>query len=368
MTKQTVPPQTREADGPGSPMEFGPPDWKASLRRTAKEFKDDRATLVAAGMAFYWFLAVFPALLAAVGILGLVNAGPQVVDAITKGIASTLPGDAATVLTDAVKRAGAQPGGASAVAAIVGVAISLWSASAGMVAVQTGLNVAYDIDQDRTFVKQRLVALLLIVVAAVLGGVATVFVVFGQPLGEAVRDLLPFGDAFVVAWTVIRWVLALLALITWFACIYYLAPNREAPRWTWVSPGGLVGAVIWLAASLALSFYVSSFGSYAQTYGSLVGVVVLLLWLFVSALAVVMGGELNAEMERQSAIRGGELPWQPPPEQRPAAEQRSDRRAPDERSQGVASTVGRGEQSPSAQGDAAWLEHMRRMRQQRRQP
>ncbi|MDP8991683.1 MAG: YihY/virulence factor BrkB family protein, partial [Actinomycetota bacterium] len=307
MTDQPVPPQTGGPGQPRSPLQLPPTDWKETLRRTAKEFKNDRATLISAGMAFYWVLAVFPALVAAVGVFGLVNAGPEATESISKAIRTTLPGDAAEVLSEAVDRA--PSGGASLVTAVVGLALALWSASAGMVALQSGMDVAYDIPQERErkFAKKRATALLLLVVAAVLGGIATVLVVFGQPLGEALRDDLPLGGAFVVVWTVLRWALAIGALVVLFASFYYLGPNRETPRWSWLSPGGVLGAVIWLLSSLGFSLYVSSFGSYAKTYGSFAGVVVLLLWLYLSALAVVVGGELNSELERQSAMRSGQV-------------------------------------------------------------
>lgn len=313
---QPVRPQTGQGDQADSPLELEPGGWKAAARRAAREFKDDRAGLSAAGMAFYWFLAVFPALLAAVGVLGLVDADEVATESINDAIRSVLPGDAATVLTDAVGNAGAQPGGAAVLATLVGLGIALWSASAGMVAMQTGLDVAYDVPRDRTFVKKRLVALALLAVTAVLGGLATALLVFGQPIGEAIRDDVPLGGAFVLAWTALRWALAVVAVMVLFAAFYYLAPNRDSPRWSWVSPGGVVAAVVWVAASLGFSFYVSSFGSYAETYGSLAGVVVLLLWLYLSALAVMAGGELNAELERQSdteARRPGRPGAAPPP-------------------------------------------------------
>lgn len=333
MSGQEIPSQTGDGKEPSSPLELSPPGWKASLRRTLVEFKADRGGLIAAGMAFYWFLAVFPALLAAVGVLGLVNAGPEAVDTISKGIRSTLPPGAAEVLTGAVERAGEQAGGAAVLAALVGLALAVWSASAGMVAVQAGLNVAYDVGEDRPFVVQRVRALVLLVVTLALAGVATAMVVFGQPIGEAIRDRVPMGGAFVVVWTVLRWVVALAAVTTLFASLYYLAPNRQTPRWAWISPGGVVGTAIWLAASLGFSFYVSSFGSYGETYGSLAGVVVLLLWLFLSALAVVFGGELNAELERQGAREAREA-------------------APADGADGKAT-----------QADADWAERMRRIRQ-----
>ena len=306
--ERPVPTQTGEDDQAGSPLELSRPDWKASLRRAAAGYRNDRASLSAAGMAFYWFLAVFPALLAAVGVLGLVDAGQAATDSINDAVRSVLPGEGARVLTDAVAKAGAQSDGAAVLATLAGVAIALWSASSGMVAMQIGLDVAYDVPQDRTFVKKRLVASALLGGTAVLGGLATATLVFGRPIGDALRDDLPMGGAFVLVWTLVRFAVAVASVMVLFAAFYYLAPNRDSPRWTWVSPGGVVAAVVWIAASIGFSFYVSSFGSYADTYGSLAGVVVLLLWLYLSAVAVMTGGEINAELERQSAINAGEVP------------------------------------------------------------
>jgi membrane protein len=302
--EEPIPPQTGEGPGPDSPLELPPPDWKASVKRAAKEFKEDRATLTSAGMAFYWFLSIFPAMVAFIGLLGLFNASQAAINSITDTVRSALPGQAATVLVDSISKSKT---GGSLVAALIGIALALWSASSGMVGLQMGLDVAYDVQDDRKFVKKRIVAFELMAAMVVLGGAATALIVFGAPLGDALRDNLPFGSAFVVLWTLIRWVGGLVALTALFATIYYLAPNRDTPRWVWVSPGGILAALIWLAASLGFSFYVSSFGKYAETYGSLAGVVVLLFWLYLTALAVILGGELNAELERQSAARKGEI-------------------------------------------------------------
>ncbi len=307
MSEQAVPTQTGADDQVQFPADLTGSDWKATLRRTVKEFKSDRATLISAGMAFYWFLAIFPALIAAVGIFGLVSAGQEATDSLTKAIETTLPPGARDVLAGAVSQP--QSGGASLFTAVVGLALALFSASAGMVALQNGMDVAHDVPQERErkYLKKRLRALLLMVVAMVLGGAATIFSVFGQPLGESFRDTLPFGGGvFVAVWTVVRWVLAIGAVAVLFAAFYYLGPSRESPRWSWLSPGGVVAAVLWLLSSLGFSFYVTSLGSYGKTYGSFAGVVVLLLWLYLSAIAVMLGAELNAELERQSAIRTGE--------------------------------------------------------------
>lgn len=304
--EEPVPTQTGGGPGPQSPLDLPAQDWKASVKRAITEFKEDRGTLTAAGMAFYWFLSVFPALVAGVGVLSLVKVTENRIEKITSSITSALPGGAGEILVDAVRNAADSDGAVLAV--LLGVGLALWSASSGMVGMQMGLNVAYDVRDDRKFVAKRLVAFELLAAMLVLGGAATALIVFGAPLGDALRDNLPFGGAFVVLWTLLRWVGGLIALAGLFATIYYLSPNRDTPRWVWVSPGGILAAVIWLIASLGFSVYVSQFGKYAETYGSLAGVVVLLLWLYLTALAVVLGGELNAELVRQSAARKGQVP------------------------------------------------------------
>lgn len=308
--EEPVPTQTGEGPGPDSPLDLPAPDWKASVTRAVKEFKEDRGTLTAAGMAFYWFLAIFPLLVAGVGMLSLFNVSAETLEDISRSVTRALPGGAGQIIRDAVNNAADRSDGAI-LAVLVGVPLALWSASAGCVGMQMGLDVAYDVRDDRTFVKKRLVAFELMLAMVVLGGAATALIVFGAPLGDSLRDNLPFGGAFVVLWTIIRWVGGIAALTGLFATIYYLSPNRDTPRWVWVSPGGILAAVIWLAASLGFSIYVSQFGKYAETYGSLAGVVVLLFWLYLTALAVVLGGELNAELERQSAARKGQVPSTP---------------------------------------------------------
>ncbi len=303
--EEPIPSQTGEGPGPSSPLDMPAPDWKASVKRAVKEFKEDRGTLTAAGMAFYWFLSIFPAMLACVGVLGLMNVGQDTVDNITGKITRTLPGGAGEMLTSVINEGATKAG---LISALIGVAVALWSASSGAVGMQIGLDVAYDVKDDRKFVKKRLVAFELLAAVLVLGGLATALIVFGEPLGNVLRDNLPFGSAFVVLWTIARWVGGLIALVGLFAAIYYLAPNRDTPKWVWVSPGGILAAAIWLVASLGFSFYVSSFGNYNDTYGPIAGVAVLLLWLYLTALAVILGGELNAELERQSAARKGQIP------------------------------------------------------------
>jgi membrane protein len=268
--------------GPDSPLELDAPDWKATATRTLKEIKDDRVTLAAAGMAYYFLLAVFPAIIAFVGILGLVNADTR---GIERSIKTTVPGTTGDLLVEPIEKTRQTSEGASLVAAVSGIAIALWSASSGMVALQSGLNIAYDVGQDRKFIGKRLVAFVLVIATAALGGVPS--------------PLFTFGDS--AFFVVLGWVLTVVAVIVLFSFFYYLGPNREKPSWRWVSAGGLIGALLWIVASLAFGFYVQNFGKsgYAETYGTAAGVIVLILWLFLTSLAVLIGGELNAELERQ---------------------------------------------------------------------
>jgi membrane protein len=280
---EPVEPSADPSSSPDTPAELPASGWKATVKRALKEVKDDRATLAAAGMAYYFFLAIFPAMIAAIGILDLAGTSTQgLIDAVQGAI----PGDAGRVVIDAVR--GNDPSqGQSLVAAITGVALALWSASSGFVALQSGLNVAYDVPEDRKFVGKRLVALALLLATALLGGVPTPFVA-----GEGAVQIA-------------GWVLTVPAVIVLFAFFYYLGPKRESPKWVWVTPGGVVGAILWLVVSGAFGIYVDEFSSYGKTYGSLAGVIVLIFWLYLSALTILVGGELNAEAERQAEQSGG---------------------------------------------------------------
>ena len=282
-----VPPQQDSGPGPDGPLDLPPPDWKTIVRRTVREIKDDRVPLIAAAMAYYLFLALFPAVIAVVGVLGLADVSSETIGRVADSMRTLLPGGAGDVLADAVVNAGRSSESASLVAALLGVAAAVWSASSGMVALQAGLNVAYDVTEERRFVKKRLVAFGLLVTVVLLGGVPSPF--------------FAFGDG--VVFDVLAWTLTLGALATMFAIFYFVGPNRETPSWRWVSPGGVVAVALWALASIGFSFYVSNVGSYGRTYGSLAGVIVLVLLLYLSSFAILVGGELNAEVERQAELR-----------------------------------------------------------------
>jgi membrane protein len=275
------------------------------LKRTRKRIVRDRVTMAAGSLAYHWFLALFPAVIAALGFLSLVKVGASTMHHLTDGIAKALPAGTANVFDAAVTAATRKSSG-SLTAVVIGIVIALWSASSGMAVLEQALDIAYEVPTDRKYLARRLHAFPLMVITAVLGGLAAALVVFGQSIGSGIEGVLPIsGTAFTVGWTVVRWALALLLIMLLFSCYYYFGVNRESPSWHWVSPGGLIGTAIFLAASLGFSYYVSKFGSYGKTYGSFAGVAILIFWLWLTGLAVLIGGEVNAEVEREAALQGG---------------------------------------------------------------
>jgi membrane protein len=291
----------RQAD---SPQEIPAKGWKDIAKRTMKSVKEDQVPLLSAGVAFYALLALFPLVIAAVSIYGLVADPTTVRDQIAK-LTDMLSPETASLVGNQLKEVTSGAGGALGFATVLGILTALWSASSGMKALITGVNLAYDETETRKFFKLRGLAVLFTLGAMLLMGVALATVIGYPPIA----DNLP---------TVLRWLVAIIRfailgglLVVALAVLYRFAPNRDQPKWSWASWGSGAATLLWVVATIGFAIYATFFSNYNKTYGALAGVIILMFWLFLSAFVVLMGAELNTEMELQTAKDTTKGPDQP---------------------------------------------------------
>ena len=282
----------RRAD---TPTEIPASGWKDVLFRVKDEVASDNVGLIAAGVAFYGLLALFPAITAIIAISGLLVEPNVVVDQLNS-LSGLVPDEVIAIITDqAMAVAGSREGGLG-LAAILGILIALYSASKGMASLMQGINVAYDEEEERGFVKLKLVTFGL-----------TLFLIFGLLVSMAAMLALPvalslvdLGGYFELFLTAGLWIALVLLTMFGLSVLYRYATSRDHPEWAWASVGAVIGCLLWIVASASFAFYVGNFGSYNESFGTLAGVIVLLMWFWISAFIILLGAELNAEMEAQT--------------------------------------------------------------------
>ncbi len=281
---------------PRSPWSLAPREWVDVLKRSLQSFLADDAVGLSAQVAFSSLLAFFPAMVFLVGLLDLVGAYETLEDFLAPVAPGAVIETIETLQRDTTTST-------SVVAFVVGAGLAVWAASGAMNAVIKSVNRAYDRVETRPFWKLRIVAIVLVCLTGLVLAGLLLLIVFGGPLGTAIADQAGLGGAFEFVWTVLRWPLAFVAILLFFAIVYYLAPNLDHRSWVWLTPGSLVGAVAWLVLSGLFALYTSLSDSYSRTYGALASGIVLLLWLNYSAFALLFGAELNSELDRQAEIR-----------------------------------------------------------------
>lgn len=302
---------------PDGPTDLSGSSWRGVLKRTVREFREDNLTDRAAALTYYGVLSIFPMLIALVSILGL--AGRSATQPLLDNLGQLAPGPARQIITSAITTIQHNQG-AAGVAAVAGIALALWSASGYVAAFMRASNAIYDVEEGRPIWKTAPIRLGMTLALVVLLVASAVMVVFTGDLAKRAGDVLGLGSTFVTVWDIAKWPVLLLVVSFMFALLYWASPNAKQPGFRWVSPGGIAGVGVWLVASALFALYVSSFASYGKTYGAMSSVVVFLVWLWISNIAVLLGAEFNAELERGRAIAEGM-----PPDREPFVEPRDTR-------------------------------------------
>jgi membrane protein len=279
-------------------------DWLAILRRAAKQMLADNMPMVAQALAYSTFLAIPSVLLVAVGVFTLVS-GPSTITTVIDHLGGVMPGAAKSLLSGSLHRLDHQHG-ATVVMTIVGFVLALWSTTGAMTSYMTAVNIAYERTDRRNFVKKRLTALLMVACMGIAFLLVAVFLIFGPTIEKHLASAVGAKTVVDVVWWSAQWPILIVGLLAAFAVLLYLGPDVDHPRWRFLTVGSAFSVVIWLAVSGAFAFYTASFSSYNKTWGSLSAVIVMLVWLWLTGLALLFGAEVNAEAERSRELRRGE--------------------------------------------------------------
>jgi membrane protein len=291
-----------EAAAPSGPTRLQRRSWRGVFTRTFREYKADNLSDWAAALTYYGVLAIFPAAIALISIVGLV--GHSATGPLIDHLGKLAPGTARQVFISAIQGLQKSRGGAG-VLFVVGILGSLWAASSYVAAFMRASNAIYDVAEGRPLWMTYPVRLAVTIVMVLLLTAGALAVVITGDLAGQVGKLLGVGGSAVTAWDIAKWPVLLLVVGVMFAILYWASPNVKQPGFRWLTPGGLFAVAVWVLASAAFALYVSNFGSYNKTYGALAGVIIFLVWLWISNVAILLGAELNAELARARVIEAG---------------------------------------------------------------
>jgi membrane protein len=291
----------RRPEGPAHPRKGS---LVQTLKRTFTEFKEDELTDRAAALTYYAVLSIFPALIALVSIVGLVFDPARITKALTDVVSSIGPASAVETFKGPIETL-TQSSGTAGIMLIVGIAAALWTASGYVGAFMRASNVIYEVEEGRSIVKLRPLQMLVTLLLVLLLALVLMAIVLTGPLADAVGSAVGLGSAAVTAWDIAKWPVLLAVVVVMIALLYYASPNAKLRGFKWVTPGSVLAIVVWLVASAGFAFYVANFGSYSKTYGALGGVIVFLVWLWLTNVAILLGAELNAEHERSRELEEG---------------------------------------------------------------
>ncbi|MFE9995073.1 YihY/virulence factor BrkB family protein [Streptomyces avermitilis] len=319
--EQFGPDEQVEQAAPEAPTKLPKRSWGAVLKGSLREFKDDELTDRAAALTYYGVLALFPALLVLVSLLGIT--GKSTTDKVLANVQKLAPGSARDIITRAVEQL-QNNAGTGSVVAIIGLVLAVWSASGYVAAFIRASNAVYDMPEGRPVWKILPIRVGVTVVLMVLAVISALIVVFTGGLARQAGDALGIGDTALTVWSIAKWPVLVILVTLMIAILYWASPNAKVKGWRWITPGSFLALVIWMIASAGFAFYVANFASYNKTYGTMAGVIVFLVWLWITNLAILLGLEFDAETARQRAIIGGH-----PPEAEPYTQPR-DTRAWDE--------------------------------------
>jgi membrane protein len=285
------------------PAELSRDAWGGVLRRTFAEFRADNLTDWAAALTYYGIVALFPALIALVSILGLI--GESATKPLLDNLGSFAPGPAHQILSNALHGL-TQSRGSAGILFLVGLAGALWAASGYIGAFIRASNQIWDVEEGRPIWRIVPLRLFVTLVMLILLALSAVAVVVTGPLADKVGKLIGIGGSAVTVWDIAKWPVLILVVSVMFSILYYASPNVRQPGFRWVTPGGVLAVVAWMIASAAFGFYVANFGSYNKTYGSLGAIIIFLVWLWLTNVAILLGAELNAEIARGRQIEAGQ--------------------------------------------------------------